>query len=240
MLVRVLGPIDILGPEPPDIPARGDRTRAILTLLALRPSGVSAAELVDLAWPHHGRNDQIPMDAVYEAQRRVRTLLAAAADPTPTATNQARENARGYLLLDNATSRYRLDPDQITTDLNLRARLEDQAEHTNAPDQRLHLLQQAAALYRGPLADGLDDNERDWLTTARYQALVHAAHLHLRVAELTIDTDPRTALDHVKQAAALAPDDEHTRTEAIRLYQQLGRDDLARALMWRSDPASGS
>lgn len=233
LLVRVLGPVDVLGPQPPGVPARGDRTRAILTLLALRPAGVSAAELVELAWPRHGRSDRIPMDAVYEAQRRVRTLLAAAADPAPTSTNQTRENTRSYLLLDNATGRYRLDPDQITTDLDLRARLEDRAERANAADQRLHLLQQAAALYRGPLADALDDDGRDWLTIARYEHLLHTAHLHLRIAELTVDTDPGTALDHVKQAAALAPDDEHTGTEAVRLYQQLGRDDLARALTWR-------
>lgn len=148
------------------------------------------------AWPHHGR-ERITMDAVYEARRRVCNLHGAAA--TPTGTNQARENARGYVLMDV-----------------------DCAE-------RLHLLIQAVNLYRGPLADG----RRDWLTTARYQQLLHTAHEHLHIAERAAHSSLATALGHIKRAAGLAPGDEHTPTEAIHLYQQLGRHDLARALARR-------
>jgi DNA-binding SARP family transcriptional activator/LysM repeat protein len=232
LLLRVLGPVDILGPDD-QRPARGERTSAILAALALHPTGLRAPQVFDLAWNETAGNERTLRQTVYSAMRRTRDLLrAVAGQSTPAPRTGDQED---YIIL-GAADRYFFDSDQISTDIQLRARLEGQADQTADPAQRVRLLTLAAALHRGPLADGLDDNERDWLTIARYEHLLHAAHLHLRIAELAADTDPATVLDHVKQATALADNDEHTRTEAIRLYRQLGRDDLVRALA-RHSPA---
>jgi DNA-binding SARP family transcriptional activator len=230
VLLRVLGPIDVLGPGTA-LSARGDRTCALLTLLALKPDGQRATELADLAWDEPSPRERQRKKAVYSALDRVRELLRTATGETTTAQNDS-DQARDPIPNDPA-GRYRLDPQQITTDLALQIRLEDEAAHATDPTERLRLLAHAAALYRGTLADGLDDNHRDWLTTARYNALQHAVDLHTRIAELTADTEPGTALHHLTTATDLAPDDETTVATAIRLYHQLGRPDLARALQQR-------
>jgi DNA-binding SARP family transcriptional activator len=227
LLLRVLGPIDILGPDTTQ-PVRGERSRTILAALALHPHGLRTPQLADLTFDERFRDDRTQKQTVYSAVRRVRELLRTAAGHPASSERDPNE----YVTVDPA-DRYLLDSDRISTDIELRTRLEDQADHTDDPTERLRLLTQAVALHRGPLADGVDDDQRDWLTTARYHELQHAAHLHLRIADLATDNDPATVLDHIKQAAALAPDDEHTITEAIRLYQQLGRTDLARALIRR-------
>ena len=229
LLLRVLGPVDVLGPGTTR-PARGERSLAILTALALHPHGLRTPQIINLAWNEAIADDRTQRQAVYSALRRTRDLLrAAAGESTPTRPNGDEED---YVIVGSA-DRYRFDADQITTDIQLQALLEQRADQATDPSDRLRLLTQAAGLYRGVLADGLDDNERDWLTTARYETVLHAARLHLSIAALATDTDAGTALNHVKQAVALAPDDEHTTTEAIRLYQQLDRPDLARALARR-------
>lgn len=221
LLLRVLGPIDILSPDT-STPARGALTQSLLTLLALHPRGLTTTQLADLAWnpPPHSKR------AVYAALDRLRDLIRA----TTPATHENNTPAATDPIPADHTGRYRLDPDQITTDLTLQTHLEERADHTNDPTERRTLLNHAADLHRGPLADGLDDDTRDWLTTARHQAHLHTAHLHLRCADTAADTDPATTLEHVRQAVTLAPDDETTLTDAIRLYRQLGHDDLARAL----------
>ena len=230
LLVRVLGPIDVLGPYTA-LPARGDRACALLTLLALNPDGQRATQLADLAWDEPSSRERQRKKTVYSALDRVRELLRAATGESTPAHDDG-DHLQDPVPNDPA-GRYRLDPQQITTDLALQARLEDQAAHATDPTERLRLLTQASTLYRGTLADGLDDNHRDWLTTARYNAQQHAARLHTRTAELAADTDPDTALQHLATATALAPDDEPTVTTAIRLYQRLGRPDLARTLQRR-------
>ncbi|MGH3630504.1 MAG: AfsR/SARP family transcriptional regulator, partial [Sciscionella sp.] len=229
LLLRVLGPIDILGPRQGPTAVRGERNRDILALLALHPEGLSPSRIADLVWNQSLRSEREQKQNVYTARQRALTQLRAAAK---TASPKPAEDTNEYIVL-GPTERYRLDPALVTTDLHLRDRLEHQADRAQEPAQRLRLLAQAAGLHRGPLADGLDEDRRDWLTTARYQQQLHAARLHLRIADLAADTDPATALDHLKQALDHATDDEHTTAEATRLYRQLGRDDLSRALQPR-------
>jgi DNA-binding SARP family transcriptional activator len=230
LLVRVLGPIDVLGPDTA-LPARGDRACALLTLLALNPDGQRATELADLAWDEPSPRERQRKKTVYSALDRIRDLLRAATGETTTAQHDGDQTQDP--VPNDPAGRYRLDPHQITTDLALQTRLEDQAAHAADPTERLRLLTQAATLYRGTLADGLDDDSRDWLTAARYNALQRAARLHARIAELAADTDSDSALQHLARATGLAPDDEPTVTTAIRLYHRLGRPDLARTLQRR-------
>lgn len=230
LLIRVLGPIDVLGPAGGVFPARGERTRGILAALAVHTRGLRTPQLADLAWGETAGDSRTQRQTVYAALRRTRDLLRTAAEQHPAATDSAA--VEDYILLDSA-DRYHFDDSQITTDLQLRARLEDQAAQAADQAERLRLLAQAADLYRGPLADGLDDDQRDWLTTTRYEELLHTARLHLRIADIAADTDQATALNRIKQAIDLAPDDEHTTTEAVRLYQRLDHPELARALTRR-------
>lgn len=230
LLLRILGPIDILGSDGIPVAARGERTRAILAALAVYPAGLRTPQLADLIWDEPLRDARTQSRVVYSALRRTRDQLRAAAGQNSSAPS--RDDEQDYILLDSA-DRYHFDPARVTTDLQLRTQLEDQADHAADPDTRLRLLLKAAALDRGPLADGVDDDGRDWLTTARYEQLLHTARLHLRCAELAADIEPDTALRHLKKATALEPDDEITAT-AIRLYQRLGHAELARTFQRRT------
>ena len=217
LLVRVLGPIDILGPTT-NIPATGDRTAALLALLALHPKGLTTDQLAELAWDTTTRLDGA--SPVHTAITRTRNLLRTA-HPNP----QAPGTLQGRYVVKDPARRFRLDPQQITTDLALLAHLEQQAQRTTDPTERRRLLTAAVELYRGPLADGLGDNSHNWLTPARHEVTTRIARLHLALANLA--DDPSSTVEHLTAATRLATGDAHTTTAAIHAYRRLGRPDLA-------------
>ena len=161
LILRVLGDLDILGPANPDpTPIRppGKRRR---TPHPPRPTTPTVSASTPCA-PSNGKtttDDHRAHIALTTAINRIRTPFRTALGDTAEPLDP--------VLHDKTRQTYRLNLDLITTDLALIQHLTHQAEAAE-PSQKLALLTQAAALHRGQLAPRLDDNQRDWLTTARY------------------------------------------------------------------------
>jgi hypothetical protein len=209
--------MDILGPGEANSPVETEQAAALLTLLALRPDGISARELRALEWPETA-DDRRARLTLFSAMNRTRTRLR---DLLPPAA------ASGEPVICDKTRRsYRLNPQITTTDLALAQHLTQQATTATKPEE-LRLLKQAASLHRGQLAPNLDDHHRDWLTTARYTLMNDAAALHLRIADLAAETEPPLAAVHLKAAALTAPEDECAIAAALRICGRLHDSNLA-------------
>lgn len=216
LLLRVLGPVDVLGPNAA-APPNGEKIHMLLARLTLHPAGHSAQHLADLGWSEINDEEQ--------RRRAAYTTISRARTPFHTANATNPKEPGKYLINDHGT--FRLDPDQITTDLDLLDRLQRQTAHAADDTERRSLLTQAAALYRGPVAQGVSDDGLDWLTDARFDIHERIVSLHLELAALTLDNDPDTAIGHTQMATKMAPDDEETTRQAIHYLRQLGRPDLA-------------
>ena len=129
------------------------------------------------------------------------------------------------MLIILAAERYRLDPALISTDVaDFQAAL-DTARH--APDDRARLAacQQAAALYRGPLADGAGyDWAEPYAETARRRAL----DAWTRIAELLEPAGPDQALAALETALGHDPYNEYLYQRIMRLQAAAGRPDAVR------------
>jgi hypothetical protein len=227
LILRLFGDPDVLGPTGATTPIGTEQATALLTLLALHTEGIRTRQLRALEWPDadDARTVRVTMS---KAIGRVR-------EPLRKALNKAAETA-DPVQHDSATGTYRLNPAVVTTDLALIEHLTAQAE-TAEPAQKLTLLIQAASLYRGQLSPGLDDYRRDWLTTARHTLLNGAATIHLRIAELAVDTEPETAAHHLRQLADLTPDEHDAITVALRRCQRLNDPRLASYIYQRHHDA---
>jgi hypothetical protein len=219
LLLRVLGELDVVGPTSQAIALPAGQGAALLALLALHPDGLTVTEIHNLERPGTPYTPQA-RTAQYTAISRTRTLLRTALPASPGPGSDV-------IGLDKATGRYRLNPDAITTDLAHAEHLTQMANTADDPDQRLGLLVQAAALYRGELAAHLDATRRDWLATARYTILTKALALHLAIVRHAADTHPDTAAEHLRHATTLAAEDEVTVSTLLHLCRQLHRPDLA-------------
>ena len=155
--------MEVLGPL--RITARGQeirgglrKARELAAFLAVHPDGVTGEAISEALWPEaapgHGASQR------NLALRKLRDLLRAAAGLTEP------------MLVTLTAGRYRLDPAFITTDVaDFQAALHRarQAGHDGA---RLAACQEAAALYRGPLAEGAGyDWAEPYAETARRRAL---------------------------------------------------------------------
>ena len=223
LILRVLDVPDILGPTGVSTPIETEQATALLTLLALNPDGIRTRELRALEWPH-AADDRPARVTLSKAITRVRTHLRGALTDPPDAGDPVQYDATAQA--------YRLNPAVITTDLALIRRLAHDAE-TEEADQKLVLLIQAASLHRGELSPRLDDNHRDWLTTARYSLLNEAANLHLRIADLAADIEPESAAHHLRQLANLCPEEHDMVTAALRVCGRLNDAGVARLLYER-------
>jgi DNA-binding SARP family transcriptional activator len=221
LILRVLGDPDVLGPHDTDNPVDTEQAAALLTILALHPDGIDARKLRALEWPEttDARRARLTL---YNAMGRIRTRLRDALTPGP--------NDGEPLLYDKARRTYRLNPDITTTDLALARKLTTQAENTSNTEDQTRLLIHAASLYREQLTPILDDQHRDWLTTARYNLLNEATATHLRIAELTAPTQPDTAASHLTTAITLTPEDPHAVIAALRICRRMRRPDLAQTI----------
>jgi hypothetical protein len=191
LTLRLLGPIEVHGPAG-TIPVTGDKTAALLALLALHPRGRSIAQIADQAWDglETTGTDATP---IRSAIARARTLLRAACHDQPP----------GAELITAGPTGFKLNSNWITTDLAAYDHLEDAARRTTDPARRTELLQQAADLHRGELAEAIDDWDRDWLTAARatYDLQVSALAQELSANHLTLATDRSHRMGSLRGAA---------------------------------------
>ncbi|GGK06442.1 hypothetical protein GCM10010123_40330 [Pilimelia anulata] len=185
---------------------------ALLALLAVRPNGCTLDELTDALHP-----DIEPANAA----KRVRTDINSLRGVLRTATGRAESG--GFVIHENG--RYRIDPDTIGVDLW--QMLTAITDANNAADDRtaLQALQQAADLYRGDFATGID---RAW---ALDQATTHR-HQHLnvltRIAEILEADEPEQAIAVLERAIDADPVNEELYQRLIRIHGRQDHPDLAR------------
>ena len=208
--------MEVLGPL--RITARGQeirgglrKARELAAFLAVHPDGVSGEAISEALWPEsppgHGATQR------KLALRKLRDLLRAAAGLTEP------------MLITLAAERYRLDPAFISTDVaDFQAALET-ARHAGNDPARLAACQQAAALYRGPLADGAG---YEWAEPYAEAARRRALDAWTRIAELLEPAGPDQALAALETALGHDPFNEYLYQRIMRLQAAAGRPDAVR------------
>ena len=208
--------MEILGPL--RITARGERSaagcakaRELLAFLAVHPDGVSGEAISEALWPGSAPGRGATQRNL--ALRKLRDLLRAAAGLTEP------------MLVTLTAERYRLDPAFITTDVaGFQAALEA-ARHAADDTARLAACQEAAALYRGPLADGAG---YDWAEPYAEAARRRALDAWTRIAELLEPGDPDQALAALETALGHDPFNEYLYQRIMRLQAAAGGPDAVR------------
>lgn len=188
-------------------PIRFRRTASLhlLLLLAAHRDGVTGGDVAKALWP-----DQSP----HAAARSLKTALHE--------LRQTVQQATGVDVVDRAAilgggSRYRLDPAHVDVDLWRFHDLIDAAHRSAGRTDRRTLLQQAADLEGGELAEGLTGG---WLAPVREATARHS----IDVLTYLADTEPDhgTALALLHRAARLAPDTETVQCALLRRYAAAG------------------
>ena len=211
--VEVLGPLRITA-HGQEISGGLRKARELLAFLAVHPGGATPDAISEALWPETPPSHGAAQRTL--ALRKARTLLRAAAGLTEP------------MLIVLAAGRYRLDPATISTDIDgFQAALE---QARLAPGDRacLTACQKAAALYRGPLADGAGyDWAEPYAETARRRALDAWTH----IAEILEPTSPGQALAALETALSHDPYNEYLYQRIMRLQAAAGRPDAARRTM---------
>ena len=177
-----------------------------LAFLAVHPDGVTGEAISEALWPESAPGHGATQRKL--ALRKLRDLLRAAAGLTEP------------MLVTLTAGRYRLDPAFIATDVaDFQAAL-DAARHAADDAARLAACQEAAALYRGPLAEGAGyDWAEPYAETARRRAL----DAWTRIAELLEPGDPDQALAALETALGHDPYNEYLYQRIMRLQAAAGR-----------------
>ncbi|MET9776045.1 BTAD domain-containing putative transcriptional regulator [Streptomyces sp. NPDC006367] len=212
---RILGTTQVLRPDGTAVPVGGARLRALLTVLALRPGrAVPAGLLVEEVW-----GDDPPADAPGALQALVGRL----------------RRALGADAVASADGGYRLAaaPDDI--DLHRFDRLAGEGTRALAdgdPDKAAELLDDALALWRGPVLADLPDRTAEaarWETRhlaalrARHTAALDLGQAEHALPELTALCDGHP-LDEPLQALRLRALRDTGRTaEALAAYEDVRR-----------------
>jgi DNA-binding SARP family transcriptional activator len=209
VVISVLGPVRIAagGGE-----IRGGlrKARELLAYLAVQPEGVTGEGVSADLWPESSPR--------YAASQR-KLALRKAREMLRTATGLP---APLFIIL--AGERYRLDTALIEVDLWQFAAALDRAQAAAGQDQ-LAALQQAAALYQGPLADGAG---YEWAERYAEPTRRRAVDALARIAGILQPHDPEQALTVLETAVAHDPYNEAVYQEIMRIQGRLGRPDAAR------------
>jgi TolB-like protein/DNA-binding SARP family transcriptional activator len=217
--------LKLAGGQVVDLP--GQKDRALLAILALPPGAThSRDKLASLLWSDRG--DQQARDSLKHALTRLRQCLQAASRPPIVADRQS----------------VRLDAAAVTIDVATFERL--------LSDGTPEGLEQAAALYRGDLLDGIglrDPAFEDWLLIERQRLSQRAeeALTNLLTQSLAAGARDRAAaaarrllsLDPLREAACRALMQIHAdraeAAQALKVYETL-RDRLHRELGVKPEP----
>ncbi|HEX5293935.1 MAG TPA: BTAD domain-containing putative transcriptional regulator [Streptosporangiaceae bacterium] len=208
--VEVLGPLRITAAGR-EITGGLRKARELLAYLALHPAGVTPEAISEALWPgtpaSHGTSQR------HLAIRKLRQLLrTTTCQPEPM-----------FILL--AAGRYRLDPACISTDTGMFESALDHARNTREDSARLMAWRRAAALYRGPLADGAG---YDWAEPYAEAARRRALDAWTCIAGLLEPADPDQALAALDTALTHDPYNEDLYQRIMRLQIDRGQPDAAR------------
>ena len=231
MQVSLLGPLEV---EVDGVPVElaGGRLRTLLTRLAMDAGKpVDAAVLVDAVW-----GDSVPTDEANALQSLVSRLRRALGD-----ASAVRQSGSGYLL--------DLAVDDVDAERFSRlARAGGEALRTGQPDRAVQLLDEAAALWRGPaLADSVGaefagtaairyEDLRVRAATDRLQALVDLGRSAEALHELEALAVANPLDERVAALLVTALADQGRQAAALSAYTRI-RDELAATL--GVDPGAG-
>ena len=208
--VEVLGPLRISAAGQ-EIEGGLRKARELAAFLALHPGGASGEAISEALWPGsppgHGASQR------NLALRKLRDLLRAAtglAEP---------------MFVTLAAERYDLDPSLIATDTGDFQAALDTARHAADDASRLAALKDAAALYRGPLADGAG---YDWAEPYAEAARRRALDAWTAIAGLLEPAGPDQALAALETALGHDPFNEHLYQRIMRIQAAAGQPDAVR------------
>lgn len=208
--VEILGPVRITAAGR-ELQGGLRKARELATFLALHPDGVSGEAISEALWPGsppgHGTRQRSL------ALRKLRGMLRAATGLTTP------------MLITLSGGRYRLDPAYIATDIaDFQAALEE-ARTATSDGACLAACQEAAALYRGPLAEG---EGFEWAEPYAESARRRALDTWTRIAELVEPAHPDQALAALDTALSHDPYNEYLYQKIMRLQAAAGHPEAAR------------
>ncbi|MGV9293246.1 MULTISPECIES: AfsR/SARP family transcriptional regulator [Amycolatopsis] len=168
---RILGPLEVIA-EGRAVPLGGPKPRLLLAALALQPNIVVSTEaLVEVLWP-----TTAPRSAAANIRTYVHSLRRRLAETSPDLADRITSRASGYLLT--------VQEDEL--DHLVFTRLATQAWETqDNPETALTLLDEAHALWRGEVLEGLPHDPTWGPTVARLDELrlaVQEQRLRARLA----------------------------------------------------------
>ena len=212
MLIRLLGPVDVMADDGPR-PVRGLRRKAVLATLALHAGGVvSTGLLAEVVW-----GEDAPATAVNTLQSHVSYLRTVLGDKAA-----IRARPPGYLL----------DLGGDHSDVQVAERLLRQGTHLADPAQGKRHLRAALALWRGrPLADvtGLA-----WLEEQAERLDLLCLQIRRALAEARLATGEHAQLvPDLEKMAVEYPLDEHIHAQLMLALYRSGRQADALAVYHR-------
>jgi len=216
--LRVLGPVTVATDAGPVATGMRSGSYTALALLAAHPVGRTLDQLAAALHPDTDKDTAV---------KRVRTDI--------TTTRRVLRAATGYdepmfIVYDQTTGRYRLDPDTVGVDLWQMLTAVEKANTADDDMAALAALRQAAELYGGDFADGHDHTWAvEYATTYRYQIL----SVYARIAEILEADQPDQAVAALEHAVELDPVNEELYQRIMRIHGRQQRPDAVRRTLRR-------
>lgn len=207
--VSLLGPLRITAGGQ-EISGGLRKARELLAYLAVHPGGASGEAIAEALWPEAGAEHATSQRNL--ALRKARDMLRTATGLT----------APMWIL--NASGRYRLDPDLIATDFQAFGDALDRARQA-AGEDNLAAWREAAALYRGELADG---EAYEWAEPFAEAVRRRALDAWTAIADILQPGDPDQALSALEAALGHDAYNEYLYQRIMRLQAAAGRPEAVR------------
>lgn len=216
--LRVLGPVTVATDAGPVATGMRSGSYTALALLAAHPAGRTLDQLAAALHPDTDKD---------VAAKRVRTDITSARRVLRGATGH---DEPMFVVYDQTTGRYRIDPDTVTVDLWQMLTAIERANTADDDTAALAALRQAAELYGGDFADGYDRAWAvDYATTHRHQIL----SVYARIAEILEADHPDQAVAALEKAVELDPVNEELYQRIMRIHGRQHRPDAVRRTLRR-------
>ncbi|GAA4466308.1 BTAD domain-containing putative transcriptional regulator [Phytohabitans houttuyneae] len=216
--LRLLGPVTVATDTGPIATGMRSGSYTALALLAAHPAGRTLDQLAAALHPNTDKDIAV---------KRVRTDITTTRRVLRTSTGR---DEPMFVVYDQTTGRYRLDPETVAVDLWQMLTAIDKANTAEDDTAALAALRQAADLYGGDFADGRDHTWAvDYATTYRHQIL----SVYARIAEILEADHPDQAVAALEQAVELDPVNEELYQRIMRIHGRQQRPDAVRRTLRR-------